>query len=210
VNGKLFIAMQRLCNWLPSQDAYIAVFDTNTNNEINTGMGANGLKGIRLDVRNPFGKIKYYNGRIYIAGADGTLFGANNPIQGGIQSVDITTYAKSSVIAPTTQITALEIISDTKGYFVKYNAWGNNSIVSFNPSTWAISNVNIAGIGNSNDRNINDITKDKDNMLWVSDASLIKPGIYIVDTSTDTIQEGPISTDLNPSEITFCERDNLL
>jgi hypothetical protein len=208
VGNKLFVTLQRLCNWHPTDPAYLAVFNTDTDDEINTGMGSGGLLGIKLDVRNPggtYGKIKYYNGYIYVAGADG-LFGNNNiPILGGVQRINTTDYTKSGVLESDRQITGLEIISDTKGYFIQYNSWENNSLVSFDPQTWAIEE-NVAGIGTTGDRNLIDITKDYDGMLWLADASLTNPGIYIIDTTTDTIQEGPIFTNLNPLEIAFCEK----
>lgn len=212
VGKKLFIAMQRLCWWSPSEDSYIAVFDTETDQEINTGQGESGLFGIKLDVRNPSKEIKYYNGYIYTAGTiyPDDLWGTpwtNYKNYSGIQKINTNTYEPDSniIYKATNTITSIEIISDTKGYFVQYNAWGNNSLRSFNPQTGVVDNTNIAGIGSSSDRNINDIIRDKHNRLWISDSSLIDPGVYIVDTTTDTIEDGPIYTNLNPLEIVFCE-----
>ncbi len=209
VDNKLFITLQRLCSWNPDTDsAYIAVFDTNTDQEINTGMGSGGLLGIELDVRNPgatYGKIKYYNGYIYVAGAPALLFTATPPWKAGIQRIKTSDYTKSGVLESDSQITGIEVISDTKGYFIQYNSWGNNSLVSFNPQTWAIEE-NIAGIGTTGDRNLIDITKDYNGLLWLADISLTNPGIYIIDPATDTLQEGPIFTNLNPLEIAFCEK----
>ena len=206
VDGKLFIVMQRLCNWVPNASAYIAVFDVNTDTEINTGQGGS-LKGIKLDVSNPVAKLKYYNNYIYVAGADGTLFGANNPIIGGIQKINTTTYvADPNIIEGHTQITGLEILSDTKGYFIQYQAWANNSLKTFNPQTGVVTPGNVANIGDTGDENLQDIIIDADGLLWLADGSLIDPGVYIIDPATDTIQEGPIFTNLNPLEISFCEK----
>ena len=208
VNNKLFISLQRLCSWDPTDPAYVAVFDTNSDTEINTGMGEIGLLGIKLDVRNPggtYGKIKYHNGYVYVPGADGLYGNENTPVMGGIQRINTNTYQKSSVLGSSRQITSLEIISDTKGYFAQCNdAFSNKyTLVSFNPQTWTITNEDIA---DTTDRDIRDIKKDDNGMLWLADASMSAPGIYIIDPATDTIQEGPISTNLNPLEITFCEK----
>jgi hypothetical protein len=206
VGNKLFITLQRLCNWDPTEPAYMAVFDVTTGNEINTGMGDGGLLGIKLDVRNPggtYGKIKYHNGYIYVAGADGLYWNSNTPILGGVQRINVNDYTKSPVLESNRQITAIEVVSDTKGYFVQYDAWEKNSLVSFNPQTWAIQEDAVAGII---DRNIIDITKDNEGLLWLADISTTEPGIYIIDTTTDKIQEGPIFTNLNPLEIAFCEK----
>jgi len=211
IGDELFLAMQRLSPsggfpMAPVNDAYVAVFDTNTDLEIDTNLGV-GLKGIRLDVRNPFAKIKHYGNYIYIAGADGTLANANVPIKGGIQKIDITTLqADPNIIEPTAQITGLEIISNTNGYFIEYDAFNDCSLRKFNPQTGYVYPGNVANIGNTGDRNLQSIIKDDDNLLWIADRSLYGSGVYIIDTANDTIQEGPISTNLDPLEITFCER----
>ncbi len=209
VGNKLFIALQRysmIPPYGPNNDSYIAVFDTNTNAEVDTTSTGVGLKGIKLDVRNPAGKIKYHDGYIYVAGADNYYYGGTT--YGGIQRINTTTYIAEPIMIGTTNtdITNVEIISPTKGYFVQYNAWGDNSFKSFNPQTGIVSPGNVAGIGDNGDRNLQDIIVDHDGLLWVSDGSITNPGVYIIDTATDTIQEGPISTNLNPLEITFCEK----
>lgn len=214
VGNKLFIAIQRLCFWDTSEDSYLAVFNTDTNQEINTGMGSNGLLGIRLDVRNPSKKIKYHNGYIYVPGtiypdnpAWGTTSWTNYKNYSGIQRINTDTYIAdiNLIYKAISTITSIEIISDTKGYLVRYNDWGNNSLLEFNPQTGVVSNNNVAGIGDTGNRNINDVIKDKNERLWISDSSSINPGIYILDTTTNTIEEGPLYTNLNPLEIAFCE-----
>jgi hypothetical protein len=213
--GKFYLALQRLDmnNWgATTNPAYIAVFDTTTDAEIETSQGDPGLKGIKLDVRNPggpTGRIKYYDGYLYIPGADDMFGGSAN---GGIQRVNVTTYVPDhNIIQAGQHITNVEVVSSTKGYFIQYDPifvapWGKTYLMSFNPQTGVVNSGNVANIGDNDDRNINYMTKDDDAFLWLSDASLTNPGIYIVDTTTDTVQEGPISTNLNPIQITFCEK----
>src|SRR3546814_11605189 len=52
-DGKLYVALQRLQNFAATQSDYIAVIDTATNTEIDTGTGSTGLKGIDLPVNDP-------------------------------------------------------------------------------------------------------------------------------------------------------------
>src|SRR3546814_20294752 len=52
-DGKLYVALQRLQNFAATQSGYIAVIDTATNTEIDTGKGSNGLKGHELPVNDP-------------------------------------------------------------------------------------------------------------------------------------------------------------
>ena len=212
VGNKLFLVMQRLSpgsgfSMAPVNDAYIAVFNTDTKTEIDIDPGHGGLKGIKLDVRNPFAKIRRYGNYLYVAGADGTLAAPNPIIQGGVQRVNLTTLkADPNIITPTTQITGIEIISETNAYFIQYDDWDNSSLKKFNPQTGYVYPDNVAGIGDSGDRSIQSIIKDDEGMLWISDASFTAPGIHILDTADDTVQEGPISTNLNPIEVVFCER----
>jgi hypothetical protein len=213
--NKLFVALQRLDmnNWgAPTNPAYIAVFDITTDTETDTHQGDPGFKGIKLDIRNPggpTGKIKYYDGYLYIPGADDLFGGSAN---GGIQKINITTYEPDhSIIQSGQHITNVEVVSSTKGYFIQYDPifvapWASTYLRSFNPQTGVVNPGNVAGIGDNNDRNINYIVKDDSDLLWVADSSLTNPGIYIIDPATDLIQEGPISTNLNPVEITFCEK----
>ncbi|HOW16848.1 MAG TPA: hypothetical protein PK443_03965 [bacterium] len=212
VDDMLFIVMQRLSPsggfpMAPVNDTYVAVFDINTDIEIDTDPFLGGLKGIKLDVRNPFAKIKHYGNYLYVAGADGTLSNTNNPIKGGVQKINLNTLkAEAGIIAPTTQITGLEIISDTQGYFIQYDDWNNCSLKRFNPQTGYIYPNNVAGIGNSGTKNLQAIIKDDDDLLWLADWSYIDGGMYVIDTATDTIQEGPLDIGLSPMDVVFCER----
>ncbi len=218
IGNKLFIILQRLdAFYSPSNDSYIAVFNTDTDQEIDTGQGESGLKGIKLDIRNPSGRLIYNSGTIYVAG---TIY-PDNPAWfsttwtdyqnfSGIQKVNANTYEPNHNIIYKAKgtITYLDITSPTKGYFVEYISpdGGNTALRSFNPTTGAVDAPNVAGIGDSGDRDISDIAFDGRGSLWIADFSNTHMGMYILDTTTDTIKAGPISTGLNPVAITFCEK----
>lgn len=217
VGDKLFVLLQRLdSSYDPSFPSYIAVFDTNTDEEIETNQGSGGLKGIELDVRNPYGKLVYNNGTFYLAGSIFPIISWTSGIDiwatfnnySGIQKINATTYEVDHNIIhhAVNTITYLDIASPTKGYFVEYLSSGNTVLRSFNPTTGTVSSGNIVGIGNSGDRDIADIALDSEGKLWVADNSLTNPGLYIINTDDDTLDEGPISTGLNPKAITFCEK----
>ena len=207
VNGKIFIALQRLEWWTPTVTAYVAVFDIITDEEIETGKGEGGRKGIQLDIKNP-GAIQYLveNDTIYVQGS-GSYF----PVEytGGIVSVNPTTYDTVLVLDdgtdtnhPYGQISGMAIASATKGYFIGYDGWGDNTLYSFDPSTGNVygevvdylKNKNIAGMESG-------VYLDKNDMLWVCDATDAE--IVILNTADDTIDE-KISTNLNPSRVVFC------
>lgn len=206
--GRLFIAMQRLDSfWQPSNDAYVAVFDVTTDEEIDTGtLNPDGLKGIQLPIRNT-GAIQYLaaNNTIYVQGA-GDLFGGGSQMgfPSGIVAIDLDTYEVEMVVPggdPYGNISGMSIVSPEKGYFVGYAGWGDNTLYAFNPGTGEIDgpanalldNINIAGLESG-------AYVDKNGMLWVSDQTNAR--LVILDTETGQIDE-IIDTGLNPIRVAF-------
>lgn len=207
--GKLFIAMQRLDSfWVPANDAYVAVFDVATNEEIDTGIpnaDGLGLKGIQLPIRNT-GAIQYLaaNNTIYAQGV-GNYFDADQAsFPSGIVSIDPDTYSVETVLAggaPYGNIAGMSVVAPDKGYFVGYAGWGDNTLYPFNPATGEVfeqtnaelKNISIAGLQSG-------IAVDKNDMLWVSDQSNAR--LVVLDTATDGIDE-VIDTALNPAQVVF-------
>lgn len=213
-NGKLFIVLQRLVDWCPSEIAYVAVFDTTTDTEINTGMGSGSKIGIPLTIKNP-NSIQYIaqNNRIYVQGIGSYPGGSCDPVYeytGGIESINPVTYASAIVLDdgnasthPYGAISGMLIASPTKGYFVGYAGWGNNTLYAFNPTTGEVSGA-LSGFTNINISGMNSGTYlDKNDMMWVCDSTnaLVK----IVDTADNTLNES-VSTNLNPQAVAFCTR----
>lgn len=236
-NGKLFIICQRLDRddwWEPSNTAYVAVFNTATDTEIDTGQGeADGLKGIPLPIRNPLG-IQYIadNDTVYVQGIGSYGFGFSEfGYTGGITSLNPTTYATAIVLDDGTAadhpyggISGMALVSPTKGYFIGYDGWGDNTLYSFNPSTGAVADKAVADLehkkisGPAYDPLMAEdvvpglehktlagmdsgIYVDRNGMLWVCNASDAE--MVIVNTADDSINQR-ISTDLNPLRVVFC------
>ncbi|MEA2060677.1 MAG: hypothetical protein U9P10_09285 [Thermodesulfobacteriota bacterium] len=219
VKDKLFIVVQRLNqddNWTPNP-AYMAVFDTNTNQEIYTGKGKE-KNGILLPVKNP-SAICYepVSNMIYVQG-QGTLEtswnGTPADYSGGIVSINPDTYATSLLIDdgdeanhPWGNISGMTVHSPDKGYFIGYNGWGNNTLYGFNPSTGEVTGIvndllvekNLAGMESG-------AYGDKNGMLWVTSST--DASIFIVNTDDNSIDE-VISTELNPLKIAFVSNDIL-
>jgi hypothetical protein len=205
--GKLFVAMQRLDSfWVPANDAYVAVFDVATDEEIDTQTpNDDGLKGIRLPIRNT-GAIQYLavNDTIYVQGV-GNYFDADQvSFPSGIVSIDPGDYSVETVLLggdPYGNISGMSIVSPDKGYFVGYAGWGINTLYPFNPATGEVfeqtnaelKNINIAGMQSGT-------AVDQNGMLWVSDQTNAR--LVILDTVTDEIDEF-IATELNPTQVAF-------
>lgn len=214
-DGKFFLVLQRLNrnkSWVPSNTPYLAVFDVKTGKEIKTNSKALKLLGIPLPIKTP--RIIQYlkaNDTIYISGY-GTRPGTGNPkyeYTGGIVTVNPKTYKVKMLLNdgtatkhPYGAFWGMSIASKTKGYFVGYTAWGNNTLYKFNPTTGKVlgkvgqglSNINIAGY----DSSVNQVDKNK--MVWISDATNAR--VVILNTVTDKV-DARVKTGLNPARVVF-------
>ncbi len=217
-NGKFYISMQRLDrdnSWVPSNDAYVAVFDTLTNTEIDTATpNDEGVKGIRLPVKN-LGVIQYLeqSRMIYVQGVGdyGSSYSGRDPeYSGGIAGLDPDSYAVTMIvddgdtdIHPYGNISGMNIVSPEKGYFVGYAGWGDNTLYMFNPATG-----NVSGPVNDylNNKNISGMEagafSDENAMLWVCNATDAE--VVIINTFDNSIDE-KISTNLNPTRVVFTQ-----
>ena len=211
-NNKLFIILQRQDDiFCPSNTAYVAVFDVATDTEIDTGKGEGGKKGVPLPIKNPL-SMQYVseNNRIYIQGV-GSYPGTCDPkyeYSGGIMSMDPQTYETSVVLDdgdaqthPYGMISGMLVDTPTKGYFVGYDGWGDNTLYPFNPTTGEVGealkdfkNVSIAGMESGT-------YLDKNNMMWVCNQT--DGTVDIVDTADNSLNES-LATNLNPQSVAFC------
>lgn len=212
--NKYFVAAQRLTSFLPSDNAYLAVIDTD-GNEVDTGMAAAGsnLLGIELPTRNP-GKVLVHeaSGNILVqcVGQYGASWnGSNRVFNGGIVSVDPTTYEATILVdddggadESTDVLTGggsygglisdVALVSASKGYLVTYSGWQSNGLRSFNPVTGVVGDV-IEGFDGVN---ISAIAADSAGQLFVGGGAQIK----ILDTTTDTVTK-TVELDLNVSNL---------
>ncbi len=212
--GKLFILMQRFNAGFVPQDAYVAVFDTASNIEIDTETNAL-KKGILLPVKNPNDIQLDDNGEIYISAA-GHGF-AENPedkYTGGIATLDSESYEATMLLDdgdaedhPYENITDLEIVSADKGYFVSYKGYQNTSLYAFNPTTGA---VDAEPLESMSGINLSGLATDSANRLWVSVSSSTDraAGIRIYNTADNSLAVDEIAISLDPKAIVFGNTSN--
>ncbi len=218
VDNKLFIILQRIDrdnNWAQTNTTYLAVYDTTTNTEIDTGIAnTDGVLGIALPIKNP-GAIQYLeeNSMIYVQGSGqtgSTYFGTASEYSGGIVRVNPSTYDVTQILDDDTDgdgtplhggnIVGMTIVSATKGYFASYAGWGDNTLYSFNPATGEVNGA-VIGLENKNIAGMESgVYVDQNNMLWVCNQTDAR--IDIVNTADDTIDES-VSTNLNPIRVVF-------
>ncbi len=219
VDGKAYIALQRLDKSYAPQDAYVAVIDTETDAEIDTGKGRDGLKGLPLPVRNP-ADIEYNaaDGLVYVQGVGryGSTYSGRDPeYTGGIASIDPQTGRTTMVLDdgdandhPLGLITGMEITSATRGYVIGYKGFTDNALYSFNPATGKIDRdadgkpkvvADVSGTG------IGGLAADNGGRLWVSIAEAGDPRLKIIDAADGSVVSERVPTVLNPQTITFCD-----
>jgi|GEM_PF-6298228 len=217
VGDKLFVVMQRLHHWCPTEDAYIAVFDINTNTEVdvNSANDPKGLKGIRLAVRNP-STIDYQKdiGLVVSGVGAGTIFSCTPPnrYSGGIEVIHPGTYQTSLLLDdgdeanhPYDFISAAIVLDKNNGYFVSYADWQDTKLYHFNPSTKAVTGL-VKGFGDGAKLDIRLLKKAPDNTAWLGIAQPLAasggtPKIKIIDTQQKLVASFDLERD--PEAIAF-------
>ena len=205
VDGKLFIAMQRLDAGFVPQMAYVAVIDTATDNEIETGQNAE-FNGIALPLENPGTIQADENGTLYVQG-----IGKYDPeYSGGIATIDSETFETDLLVDdgdetthPYGQISGMQIISSQIGYLIAYHGWGDNELRRFNPITGVVGDTAVADISGVN---IGAMAASSEDQLWIGIAAgASSANITLINSSNDTLAGTPIEIALNPIKIVFTE-----
>ena len=214
----LYVLMERLDEtFAPSSVGYVAVFDTFTDEEINTGKGESGLLGIKLSTLNP-GAIQYLEAsdEIYVTGR-GNIYGntsvTGDPYQGGIETIDPATFDIDMLLDDGNQddnndfFSDALIVSPSVGYLITNSGFDPNTFASidtlraFNPTTGILADEPIAGLV---DTSIANLHIAPDGTLWVGvpgDA----PGFNLIDTSTNMIIGEFLATTLAPLDVIFID-----
>lgn len=199
VDDRLFVVMQRLADdFSPANDAYVAVFDTTTNEEIDTGQGSGDLKGIPLATRNPNG-FEYHADLGLLVHSVGER-DPDNPI-GGIERIDPATFARETLL-DNRNVDGLAVVDDSQGYFFEYEGFGNIVLYRVDPSDGSVDGP----IDDFANQDLRDVTTGPDNRIWIADADTSDPRIRILDPATDEQVES-VGTDLLPASIHFAGRE---
>lgn len=212
-NGKLFVIMQRLdTNWDPTT-SYIAIIDTATNKELETGMGQNGLKGIPLNADNAADSA-LHNGYLYVAGRGD--YGTNS---GALDKIDLTTYQVTKIAGQNTFKNLNESDNNRNAHFLDVAVVDNNigyilvsvedayaynptsHIYSFSPSTGVIGEELAATVTNA--ISVSDITTDANDKLWIAVTNADDPKLLVYDTDINQQSGDSIELELIPNKIEF-------
>lgn len=208
VNGRLFVFMQRLEAFAPTQPGYAAVIDTSNDTEIDTGSDGE-LKGIQLPAFNPDDiSLDTATNSIFIAAVgDYGSFDGTRPaaFSGGIVTVDSEDYSTNLLIddsEDTGRITAVEVMDSGTAYMITETAFQSSTLVKFNPNTGAIVET---GVGGYSAVDIRDIATGPAGNLWLAVGSTESPKVLVLDPADGTSAGAEIATSLIPAGITFVD-----
>lgn len=226
IGDNLYVLMQRLDIFTPSDASYLAVFDVSgavgEEVEIATGMGADGLDGIELPVTNV--QEMFFNEATndLIITAAGDFFGSTGGtplerLQGGIIAVDATDFtlevlvddnvlnpepADGEELVPEFFDTAT-IVSADKGYIVSGAEFGVSFLRSFNPTTGIVNPETLADFDGVN---ITTLQVSPSGNVWVGINDEINPGFDVLNPDDDSLVGERILTELNPNTVVFISR----
>jgi len=208
VGNNLYVLMQRLDGFAPTQPGFVAVIDTTTDTLIDPGT-SDTLPGIELPAFNPADlSVDETTGTIFISafGDFGAFDGSRPPaFSGGVVAVDTTDFSATQLIDDnegTGRINIVEITSATRGYIVTEESFGVTSLDQFNPVTGQIEALAIAGLSGVD---IRDLAVGPDGNLWVAVADATAPRVVIINPADNSVVSDGIATTQNPTSLAFTE-----
>lgn len=209
INGRAFISMQQVDfdNGYKKEQAYVAVFDTNTWEEIDTSPENDATKAIALTIRNPL-DMQITDKQIYVHGMD------YNSYVGGLEVINPKTLTSIVIYRDseeTGRIFNLAVVSEIQAYAIDYAGWKNNSFKSI---TIENNQVTISPVTGFENTYLSALGKDGADNIWLGLGSLAssetaparQPGVQVF-TATGELSGDVITTDLDPDKIVFLTKD---
>ncbi len=211
VDGKLFIAMQRLRNGSQNDfgDVYdytnnsmIAVFDIATDAEIDASPEDDTFNAITLTGKN-VQTLNVLGNEIFVS-SRGNYFDSF----GLLESIDATSYQVTTLVEGSAELGAIVdftatsttqgfVLTDLSGYVDEVYTSKHN-LYSLDLETSEIGAV----LDGFNNIHLTDIATGPNSYLWVLSADASNPGVYKINASN--IEESIfLETNLNPSKIAF-------
>ncbi len=207
VGDRLFITLQRLdSNWLPTAASYVAVFDIDTDEEIDTGHNQDGLKGIPLVSRNP-AHIAYQPAVGLLVQGTGEWMGWD--LSGGIDRINPDNFSVTQILTGDStfgRIEHLALIDETTAYISAHRLYGQAHVHRIDPHSGAL----LGEVGAAAGRDIRALAADPLGRLWIGDAGDSTPddppGLRVIDPRTDQ-QVAFVETQLLPVDLAFVTED---
>lgn len=205
INGRAFISMQQVDfdNGYSKEQAYVAVFDTNSWEELDTSPEEPATKAIALTIRNPL-DVQIADNQLYVHGMDYSTY------VGGLEVINPNTLTSTVLYRDneeTGRIFNLTMVSATQAYAIDYAGWKNNSFKSISINNNEVTITPITGYDNTY---LTALGTDNANNIWLGLGSVADPirqaGVQVF-TSTGEVSGEVLTTELDPDKIIFLTKD---
>jgi hypothetical protein len=207
VGSRLFVALERLANFQPTDASVVVAIDTQTDTVIDTDPSTPGVQPIALPGTNPTTVFDYDPAsRRLIIGCTGRY----QMLDGGIAWIDPATLASGGYAATESALggDVLDVVwgSATRSFAIVSDAGFSTSLVAWNPTTGALLSPLFATSG----FNLADVVLDDRGELYVCDNDPTAPGVYVLSAATGTTLAGPLAAGLPPVEVAFDQVANVI
>lgn len=213
IGNDLYVLLQRLENNVVTRQGYLAQFDIETGQEVDTGKGmADNLPGIPLGVTNPTALQTGDDGMLYVAGA-GQYWSLPeegvNRYTGGVVRIDPTTGDTELLLDDGDEsdnigfVTDLLVTSATEAWIVAYQSWQVSSLYKMNLLDNTLSESPVGGFEGVD---IRTLAEDRYGRIWVGLGDEEEPGFKVYDPELEEIV-GTYQTELQPINIKFMTID---
>ncbi|UCE03484.1 MAG: hypothetical protein JSW67_04645 [Candidatus Latescibacterota bacterium] len=206
VGDLLFVALQRLDRtqgFAPVNDAVVAVVDCTTDQIVDVDPDSDGLQGIPLTGRNPFGELLFDRVRQKIYLAEVGAFGVAD---GGAEFIDPQALSAEGFFITESalggDLSAFRLWSDCSGYAVLTDAGFNTKLTRFD---WCSGNVSQECLATSGFR-ISDVEIAVDGTIVITDRDLATPGVRVFQApGCAEMTPSPLGFGLPPQDIALVE-----
>ncbi len=199
---RVFLALQRLDNFVPTDSSYVVAIDTRTDALLDADPIAPGVQGILLTGTNPNTDFAFDGAanRLLI-GETGSFGVADGGIEGldpialaalGFETTEPQLGGDVNDIALAPNGRAYAVVSDDlfDTHLVRYDRTNGDLVGTlFSPGGFSLGDIEVNSAGE----------------LWLCDRTFASPGIRIFDTASDGPLAGPIDVGLPPFDVAFDE-----
>ena len=196
-NNKLFITLQNLEGWTPTDNAKVVVFNTQSWEEIDTDPITDGTQAINLTLKNHSSGALYGN-KLYLGSL---VYGSSSsipatPNTGGIEVINIDDY---SISVATNDKAVNHVVASSNGeiFFSDYSGWENNSLYKLNSdNSYDLVSSDLEGI------NISTLAS-ASNSIWLGTNSFDNENKIIRLDSSLEFNSPMVLKDITLSEVTL-------
>jgi DNA-binding beta-propeller fold protein YncE len=199
---RVFLSLQRLDNFAPTDSAFVVVIDAVADTLIDADPLLPGAQGILLTGSNPNTELVLdpTTNRILVGET-----GALSAQDGGVEAIDpvglVALGFESTEAQLGGDLNDVAVAPNGRAYAVVSDLAFNALVVRYDRATGALADTLL----NPGGFNVGDIETNGRGELWVCDRTFAAPGLRVFDTDTDTPDGGLIDVGLPPFDITFDE-----